>query len=83
MVVEGVAGGGCNELHSKLKLRIVSSRTEESFEEEKEGFRPQLGRSGREPNKLKMWLLRTVLLLVLSWTCQGGATNTLSVFRNC
>lgn len=80
VVVEGVAGGGCNELHSKLKLRIASSRTEESFEEEKEGFRPQLGKSGREPNKLKMWLLRTVLLLVLSWTCQGGATNTLSVF---
>lgn len=75
--VEGVAGGACNELHSKLKLRIVSSRTEESFEEEKEGLRPQLGKSGRERNKLKMSLLRTVLLLVLSWTCQGGATNTL------
>lgn len=91
LLLDGVAGGGCNERYSKITLLTVSSWTEESFQEEKEGFRPQLGRSGTEGNKLKMSSLRMVLLLILGWTCQGWtahcvfsvSSQTGSNFWNC
>lgn len=74
VVVEGVGGGGCDELHSKLNVHCEQQDWRDTSGVLRGGGR-FWRRARGERNKRMMLALRAFVLLVLSWTCQGGSTD--------